>query len=44
MTTDTGWKKNLTLIYWDYYHTEIKTYRKMIERHKAIGNPVTFVR
>lgn len=34
--------KNLTLIYWDYYHTEIKTYRKMIERHKAIGNPVTF--
>lgn len=34
--------KDITLIYWDYYSTDPKHYRAMLDSHKKIGNPVSF--
>lgn len=34
--------KNVTLIYWDYYHTDKKTYDKMIINHKKFDNNIAF--
>ena len=34
--------KDITLIYWDYYSTDLEHYRKMFAAHKRIGNPVEF--
>lgn len=34
--------KEITLIYWDYYHEDEKTYDKMIKGHLSFNNPVGF--
>lgn len=34
--------KDVTLIYWDYYHTNKKIYDQMIENHQKFDNPVAF--
>lgn len=34
--------KNLTLVYWDYYHTDKKTYTDMIKGHKSLTDNVMF--
>ena len=34
--------KDITLIYWDYYHTDFDIYNKMTKNHKMIGNKVAF--
>jgi len=33
--------KDLTLVYWDYYHADVGFYRDMIARHRALGRPVS---
>ncbi len=33
---------NVTLIYWDYYHEDRKSYEEMIKAHKLMGNPMMF--
>lgn len=34
--------KNLSLIYWDYYHTEQSFYEDMIDKHKKLSDNVVF--
>lgn len=34
--------KNVSLIYWDYYHTNPDVYRKMFAEHKRFGNDIEF--
>lgn len=34
--------KNVTLIYWDYYHNDRKTYEEMLKAHKMTGNRIAF--
>lgn len=34
--------ENLTLTYWDYYHTDEKVYDYMIEKHQQFKNPILF--
>jgi len=34
--------ENLTLVYWDYYHTDKKTYASMIKGHKKLTENVAF--
>lgn len=34
--------KNVTMIYWDYYHDDKKTYEEMLQAHKRMGNRVMF--
>ena len=33
--------KDLTLVYWNYYHEEESFYKSMIARHRALGRPVS---
>lgn len=33
--------RDLTLVYWDYYHADPAFYRGMIARHRALGRPVS---
>lgn len=34
--------KNLTLVYWDYYHTDKDSYVKMLQKHAQISDKVVF--
>lgn len=34
--------KEVSLVYWDYYHTDVDHYEKMIEKHQAFNNPIYF--
>ena len=34
--------KNVSLVYWDYYHTDKETYDKMIEGHQKFDNEIIF--
>jgi len=34
--------KDLTLVYWDYYHTDKKSYRALISGHKTLTDKVMF--
>lgn len=34
--------KEVSLVYWDYYHTDVKHYELMIEKHQAFNNPIYF--
>jgi hexosaminidase len=34
--------KNVRLVYWDYYHTDIDFYRKFIQKHREFGSDPIF--
>ena len=34
--------KDVTLVYWDYYHTSVKHYEDILNIHKQIGNEIAF--
>jgi len=34
--------KEVSLVYWDYYHTDVETYEKMIDIHQKFNNPIVF--
>lgn len=33
-----GIPRDVDLVYWDYYHTEVEFYEEWIERHRALGS------
>ena len=37
-----GLPKNIRLVYWDYYHSSVKDYDRMIDMHRMIGNEISF--
>ncbi len=34
--------KEVSLVYWDYYHTDVEHYEMMIEKHQQFNNPIVF--
>ena len=35
-------KKDLGLVYWDYYHSDTRTYEKMLDIHAQLSDNVIF--
>ena len=34
---------DMDIFYWDYYHTEYEDYQKLLELHRQLGRPVSFM-
>ena len=34
--------KNVEMVYWDYYHTEMEDYEKQIAKHRPLGCNLAF--